>query len=294
MSVINAAADNLKAEFGDLLMSNQDIGRNSAMATPLTDSAGRQVSVGDFIEFKFLGRMHKGRSGEPAVRKGLVDSIDSRKIVIMTKGHNITYSLISNVYGPQLLQVEKTYPFTSRIEQGQLVFDNGKHFTKPLLLETLKEFIEFIIQERKHNTATRIDVVTSQSHFADLFSVLSNQRNKDETSFPFAIGSYAAQTTLSLPNHSSTVAWLKTFEEYVRDRAQSSSLTGVNTGPKAPGGIDFNAANMQFNRSGNPDIAKNFDPAMIERIKQGAFDGLEFQIERIVPVSDLKKILIHG
>ncbi len=60
----------------------------------------------------------------------------------------------------------------------------------------------------------------------------------------------------------------------------------------APGGIDLNRAKMQMNvRKEGAGVKMQFDPAMIERIKREGFDGLEFKIQSIVPVTDLPLLL---
>jgi len=60
------------------------------------------------------------------------------------------------------------------------------------------------------------------------------------------------------------------------------------------GGIDFDRSKMQMNVSKDAamgGVRPKFDPAMIQRIKRDGFDGLEFKIESIVPVTNLPQIL---
>ncbi len=59
-----------------------------------------------------------------------------------------------------------------------------------------------------------------------------------------------------------------------------------------PGGIDFNSRNMKMNiQKGDKGISMNFDSAMIARIKTEGFDGLEFKIRSIVPLTNLPVFL---
>ncbi|MDO8675934.1 MAG: hypothetical protein Q7K71_07495 [Candidatus Omnitrophota bacterium] len=59
-----------------------------------------------------------------------------------------------------------------------------------------------------------------------------------------------------------------------------------------PGGIDLNRARMQMNvRKEGQGVQMQFDPAMIERIKRDGFDGLEFQINTIIPITNLPLLL---
>jgi len=67
------------------------------------------------------------------------------------------------------------------------------------------------------------------------------------------------------------------------------------------GGIDFNGSKMQMNvRKAGQGVRMRFDPALIERIKHQGLDGLDFQIQSIIPVSDLPLLLglkaseVHG
>ncbi len=60
----------------------------------------------------------------------------------------------------------------------------------------------------------------------------------------------------------------------------------------APGGIDLNRARMQMNvRKEGKGVQMQFDPAMIERIKREGFDGLEFKIDTIIPITNLPMLL---
>ena len=80
------------------------------------------------------------------------------------------------------------------------------------------------------------------------------------------------------------------------DHAQSSDhLVARRVGNNGyNGGIDFNSNNMQMNvRKGNG-IAMRLDPAMIARLKTQGFDGLEFHIQSIIPVTDLPVFLGLG
>ena len=60
----------------------------------------------------------------------------------------------------------------------------------------------------------------------------------------------------------------------------------------ARGGIDLDRAKMQMNiNKEGAGVQMRFDPAMVERIKRDGFDGLDFHIQSIVPVSDLPLLL---
>ena len=58
------------------------------------------------------------------------------------------------------------------------------------------------------------------------------------------------------------------------------------------GGIDFNRSHMQMNvRREGQGVQLQFDPALIARIRREGFDGLDFKIQSIVPVTDLRLLL---
>src|SRR3989338_4497780 len=64
------------------------------------------------------------------------------------------------------------------------------------------------------------------------------------------------------------------------------------------GGIDLNRANMQMNVKRDPSaspqddgVAFKLDPDVIERIRRQGFDGLEFQINTIIPITNLPILL---
>lgn len=81
-----------------------------------------------------------------------------------------------------------------------------------------------------------------------------------------------------LPKH-----WLST-----RDEAMASSVN-KNFHAKVPelkGGIDFDSGKMRLNvHKDIPGVRVRFDPAMIQRIKAQGFEGCEFQIRSILPIS---------
>ncbi len=58
-----------------------------------------------------------------------------------------------------------------------------------------------------------------------------------------------------------------------------------------PGGIDLDRNKMQLNTRKEEGITMHFDAAMVGRIRREGFDGLEFQIQSIVPVTDLSLLL---
>ena len=59
-----------------------------------------------------------------------------------------------------------------------------------------------------------------------------------------------------------------------------------------PGGIDFNRAKMRMNvqKEGNG-AQMQFDPAAIERIRRDGFDGVDFEVQSIIPVTNLPLLL---
>ncbi len=68
----------------------------------------------------------------------------------------------------------------------------------------------------------------------------------------------------------------------------------TNSSPVAStrGGIDLDRSKMQMNvRKDGQGVEVKFDSAMIERIKREGFDGLEFTIQSIMPVSNLPMLL---
>ncbi len=56
------------------------------------------------------------------------------------------------------------------------------------------------------------------------------------------------------------------------------------------GGIDLSHNHMYISKDGQG-VYTRFDPAMIARIKRDGFDGLEFHIQSIVPITDLPMLL---
>ena len=58
------------------------------------------------------------------------------------------------------------------------------------------------------------------------------------------------------------------------------------------GGIDLNRDKMQMNvAKEGPGVHMRFDQAMVARIKRDGFDGLDFEIERIIPVTNVPLLL---
>jgi tetratricopeptide (TPR) repeat protein len=75
--------------------------------------------------------------------------------------------------------------------------------------------------------------------------------------------------------------------------AQSNAaMATISKAIESPGGIDLTRTKEQMNISKQgAGVEMQFDPAMIERIKREGFDGLEFHIQSIVPVTDLPQLL---
>ena len=59
---------------------------------------------------------------------------------------------------------------------------------------------------------------------------------------------------------------------------------------KAKGGIDLTRNQVRVSKEGQG-VQMQFDPSMIARIKREGFDGLEFQIQSIVPITNLPFLL---
>ncbi|MBF0504930.1 MAG: hypothetical protein HQL14_07500 [Candidatus Omnitrophica bacterium] len=82
-----------------------------------------------------------------------------------------------------------------------------------------------------------------------------------------------------------------------RIRAERKALKAkldeaMHGNPSEVGGIDLNRANMQMNiRKDANGVQMQFDRSMIQRIKHSGFDGLEFRIESILPVTNLRMLL---
>ncbi len=72
----------------------------------------------------------------------------------------------------------------------------------------------------------------------------------------------------------------------------SSAMTAPTDTLARRGGIDFNRANMAMNvrKEGNG-VQMQFDPAMIARIRKSGFDGVNFEVESIIPVANLPLLL---
>ena len=61
---------------------------------------------------------------------------------------------------------------------------------------------------------------------------------------------------------------------------------------KMPGGIDFNPNNMQMRiKKDGQGVGLHLSPSMIAIVKSGAFEGLDFKIQSIVPISNLPMLL---
>ena len=74
---------------------------------------------------------------------------------------------------------------------------------------------------------------------------------------------------------------LKRAFDQLSDKAMNSDSVG---------GIDLNTGSINVSRNGSG-IAMKFDQAMIDRIKRQGFLGIDFRIERIVPIPNLAAIL---
>ncbi|GEM_PF-3562980 len=80
------------------------------------------------------------------------------------------------------------------------------------------------------------------------------------------------------------------IEEY--DKAAIAHPDKAVVAKNVPGGIDLNRARMRMNvRKEGQGVQMQFDPAMIERIKRDGFDGLDFKIDTIVPITNLPMLL---
>ena len=61
---------------------------------------------------------------------------------------------------------------------------------------------------------------------------------------------------------------------------------------EAPGGISFDRAQMQMNiRKEGQGVQMKFDPAMVARIRRNGFEGVDFEIESIIPIVNLPQFL---
>ena len=94
-------------------------------------------------------------------------------------------------------------------------------------------------------------------------------------------------------------------EEVVRTRATREGITFQTAAIAAMddkardkasiannGGIDFDRSKMQMNvRKEGDGVQMQFDAAMIARIKREGFDGIEFNIQTIIPVTNLPLLL---
>ncbi len=92
------------------------------------------------------------------------------------------------------------------------------------------------------------------------------------------------------------------FITWLKGRLQTLESLPDEAMASSPGGIDFNRAKMRMNiNKEGPGVQWQFsakggsasggNPALIDRIRHEGFDGLDFHIERIMPVKDLHLFL---
>ncbi|MBF0489693.1 MAG: hypothetical protein HQL15_03625 [Candidatus Omnitrophica bacterium] len=98
--------------------------------------------------------------------------------------------------------------------------------------------------------------------------------------------------------HSDFWKWIKESIDHLEntrivDNLTQAQPTGVDAAlVAAPGGIDLDRSKMQMNiQKQGEGVQMKFDQAMVARIKQEGFEGLEFKIESIVPVANLLLLL---
>jgi hypothetical protein len=76
------------------------------------------------------------------------------------------------------------------------------------------------------------------------------------------------------------------------DKAMSTFEGVIDNSMATRGGIDLDRSKLQMNiQKEGTGVQMQFDPTLIEQIKQEGFDGLEFTIQSIVPVSNLPLLL---
>jgi len=94
------------------------------------------------------------------------------------------------------------------------------------------------------------------------------------------------------PRDPKVIMLKKSYQEVLGLAVPAMIVQGADTAMKTRGGIDFNRSNMQmYVRKEGPRVQMRFDPAMVARIKREGFDGLDFHIQNIVPVSDFSSLL---
>jgi hypothetical protein len=81
------------------------------------------------------------------------------------------------------------------------------------------------------------------------------------------------------------------LENLSKDKVAASAAMVHQNRPR-DGGIDLNSGNMHMGiHQEGQGVQMHFDPAMIQRIRAQGFDGLEFKIDSIVPLTDLPVLL---
>ena len=75
------------------------------------------------------------------------------------------------------------------------------------------------------------------------------------------------------------------LSEFMVNRAMASEHLTPQTVLR--GGIDLSRSRIKVSKEGQG-VQMRFDPAMVARIKREGFDGLDFQIEKIIPVTDFR------
>jgi len=123
---------------------------------------------------------------------------------------------------------------------------------------------------------------------ADINTAIDFYRNHptiavDPTLLGIMAGRIDAKRTRSLQSISPKTPFLAQLLTAIESK-------GKDQAQLAKGGIDLNAANLQLNREGKG-VQMQFDPAMIERIKREGFDGLNFEIQKMIPVTNLPVLL---
>ncbi|MDO8675846.1 MAG: histidine phosphatase family protein [Candidatus Omnitrophota bacterium] len=160
-----------------------------------------------------------------------------------------------------------------RIARGENVVISAHGNSLRALIAALREFT-------LGRALTRQEVIDLEVPQSAPIGIIFDKLLKAKEFWSSEIGAEAVQEALL--NSAADAAMAGKYKERKPDQAMATT----------PGGIDFNRAKMQMNvRKEGAGVQMQFDPAMIERIKREGFDGLDFKIDTIVPITNLPMLL---
>ena len=204
---------------------------------------------------------------------------------------NILNSMLKTVQG-QIAIKQKAGVDAITVENGLVRFADypQKTFSKELVIGVIDElktritrhhepfYFLFNFEFKGHNV---IDNVTNI-----LYSLTAHAPDEFNLKRAFERSTLVERWEFNNSKIPELVQWLEGKKEYIQKLGDAAMNTATR------GGIDFNRAQMQMNiHKEGQGVQMQFDLALIARIKREGFDGLDFKIQSILPVSNLPLLL---